>query len=165
MSIIIVRAPRGLSGLHRQHGLGTVQGLDLAFFIHAKPDGPGWFGWVEIETHDVAHLLHAEWISRELEVFLPVGLEAKGVPDALDGFTGKAHLAGHEPSAPLSGLFGFLFQGLGDDRFDLPIRNPAGGAAAGRVGQPGHAFGHKAPAPLADHGAAHPQLPGDLLVV
>jgi hypothetical protein len=78
------------------------------------------------------------------------------MPDALDGFPGKTDLAGHESSAPLGDLLGLLFQGLGNNGFDLPIRNLARRAAAGRIGQPSHAFGHVAPAPLAYHVGAHP---------
>src|SRR5215831_16929792 len=37
MAFVIVRAPLGLSGPHRQQGLRAVQSLNLALFIHAKP--------------------------------------------------------------------------------------------------------------------------------
>ena len=40
---------------------------------------------VQIESDDIAHLLEEEWVRRELEVLLPMGLQTKGVPDALDG--------------------------------------------------------------------------------
>ena len=162
---MIVRAPLWLARLHRQDGLGAVPGLDLAFFLPTKHAGPGLFGRVEGKPDDGAHFLHEERVGGELEVFLPVGLEAAGLPDTLGRFAGKTPLAGQQPSAPLRGLFGFLFQGLGDDRFHWPIRDLAGSAAAGHIGQPHQALGHKAPAPLAHHGAAHPQRPGDRLVV
>ena len=88
MPIIIVRSALWLARLHRQDRLGAIQGLDL--LIHAKHDGAGLFWRVEVKPHNFAHLLHKERFDRELEVFLPMGLQPESMPDAFDGLPGKA---------------------------------------------------------------------------
>ena len=65
MALVVVAAPLRLPGAHRQEGLGTVQGLDLALFVDTENQGT--IRRRQIQTDDVADLLHEEGIARQLE--------------------------------------------------------------------------------------------------
>jgi hypothetical protein len=67
---------------HGKTRLRSIQGLDLALFIDTEDNGV--IGWVEIEADDISDLLDEEWISGDLEVFLTMRLESKGLPDSLN---------------------------------------------------------------------------------
>lgn len=82
MADIIVCETLHISQPHRQHGLGAIQCLNLAFFVHTQHQGI--VGRIQIQPHDIPHLLHKEGVSGELEMLLTVRLNPKGLPDALD---------------------------------------------------------------------------------
>ena len=65
VALVVVAAPLRLPGAHRQEGLGTVQGLDLALFVDTENQGT--IRRRQIQTDDVADLLHEEGIARQLE--------------------------------------------------------------------------------------------------
>jgi hypothetical protein len=48
-----------------QHGLGAVQGLNLAFFVRAQHQGV--VGWVQIEAHNIPHFLDENRVGGEFE--------------------------------------------------------------------------------------------------
>jgi hypothetical protein len=79
MADVVGGAPFGQAGSHREDRGGAVQGLDLALFIDAQDQRP--LGWVEVETDDVADLVHKERVGRQFEHLGPVWLQAKGPPD------------------------------------------------------------------------------------
>ena len=60
VALVVVAAPLRLPGAHRQEGLGTVQGLDLALFVDTENQGT--IRRRQIQTDDVADLLHEEGI-------------------------------------------------------------------------------------------------------
>ena len=91
--LVVVGAPLGLAGPHRQQRLGAVQRLDLAFLVDAEHHGA--LRRVEIEPDDVAHLLHEQRIGRELEGLDAVRLQAEGAPDAMHGRGRMADRLGH----------------------------------------------------------------------
>ena len=82
VALVVVGAPLGLAGPHRQQRLGAVQRLDLALLVDAQHHGA--VGRVEIEPDDVAHLLDEQRIGRELEGLAAVRLQPEGPPDAMD---------------------------------------------------------------------------------
>jgi hypothetical protein len=55
---------------HGQHRLGTVQGLDLAFFIDAQHQS---VAGVQLQADNVPNLLHEEGIGGELKTAAVVG--------------------------------------------------------------------------------------------
>jgi hypothetical protein len=65
VTLVVVGSALHLSGSHRQQGLRAVQGLDLRLFIHAQHQGP--FGRVQVEPHNVRHLLDKQRVVRELK--------------------------------------------------------------------------------------------------
>jgi len=142
--------------------LETVERLDLRFLVDTKHTSA--FGRIEVETDDVSDLLHEVWVGGELEALGPVGLETKGLPDAGDRGLAQTHRFGHRTCRPVGGIGGLFLQGLDDHLFDLVVGDGAGGARPRVIGQPIEAVFNEALPPLADHGIAHPQMTGDLLV-
>ena len=60
------------TGPERQNRLRPVQGLHLRFFIHAQHNGM--FRRIQIQAHDVPHLLNQLGIGGQLECFAAVRL-------------------------------------------------------------------------------------------
>ena len=83
VALVVVAAPLRLPGAHRQEGLGTVQGLDLALFVDTENQGT--IRRRQIQADDVADLLHEEGIARQLEGLRAMRLQAEGPPDAMNG--------------------------------------------------------------------------------
>ena len=105
MSDVVVGDPLNVAQVQRQHRLGTVQGLDLAFLINAQHHG--FVGRIQIKTDDVSHLLDEEGIGGQFEVFLPMGLQAKSLPETLHGGFGKLGLLSDGTAGPMRAVFGF----------------------------------------------------------
>jgi hypothetical protein len=82
VTLVIVGAPLGLAGAHRQQWLGAVERLDLALFVYAQHQRP--VGRRQIELDDVAHLLDEQGIGRQLEGLAAMRLQREGLPDAVD---------------------------------------------------------------------------------
>lgn len=66
---------------HGQHRLCAIQGLDLALFVHTQDKRV--VGRVQIQAHNVAHLLYRERVGRELETAGAVWLQGKGLKHAM----------------------------------------------------------------------------------
>src|SRR5438270_5825549 len=81
MPRVVVRLPFGQPGTQRQQRSSTVQGLNLAFFIHAKYQGA--IRRVEVQAHHVAHLLFELRIIGDLELLHAMRLYGITLPDAL----------------------------------------------------------------------------------
>lgn len=121
VSFIIVGDPLNISQTHRQHGLCSFQGLDLALFIDAEHDGILW--GAQVEPHDITDFFHKERIGRELEVSLPVRLKPEGLPDAVDGRAGDSCFPCDRADCPVCPICGFGLQGPTDQRCDSLIRD------------------------------------------
>ena len=76
MTPVGVRAPCGLTRLHRQQRLREVEGLNLRFLVHAQHQGM--VGRIEIEPDDVAHLLDEQRVRRQREGLGAMRLQAEG---------------------------------------------------------------------------------------
>ena len=57
---VVMGATFQLSRTHWQHGLRTVQRLNLTLFINAKNHSV--LRWIHVQTHDVAYFLNELWI-------------------------------------------------------------------------------------------------------
>jgi len=155
--LVVVGHRVGAALLHRQAGLGAVEGLDLALLVDREHDGVR--RRVEIEPDHVAQLLDEPRIVGEFELPDPVRLEPVGAPDALDRADADAGRLGHHRGGPVGGLRRRLgrrqrdhaLRHLGPQRRDT--RRP------GLVAQETvHPFGHepRLPAPDARLGFARP---------
>jgi hypothetical protein len=102
VTLIVVCHRPGAALLHRQAGLSAVERLDLAFLIDREDDGMGWR--IDIETDDIAQLAHKLRVSRQLELFHPVRLQAVCAPDALDGTRADVDDLRHHGGGPVGRL-------------------------------------------------------------
>ena len=62
VALVVVRAPLGDAGSKRQHGLGAIQGLNLALLIDAQHYRLS--RGIQVQPHNVAHFL--DWYLGEL---------------------------------------------------------------------------------------------------
>ncbi len=64
--------PFPMAQCQRQHGLGSLQSLDLLLLIHAEDDGM--IRWSQVETHPLLHLIYKIGIVGDLEMPSVMGL-------------------------------------------------------------------------------------------
>src|SRR3982075_1664176 len=95
VALVVVGAALDLSGAHGQQLRGTIEGLDLTLLVHAQHQRT--VRRIEIQAHDVAHLVEEQRVAAELERLRAMGCERKGPPDATDRrlteSTGLGHVA------------------------------------------------------------------------
>src|SRR5260370_15204150 len=137
--------------------------LNLALFIHAQNYGV--FRRIQVQPYNIPYFLYEKWIRRELEMFLPVGLQSKGVPDAVHRRLRYARCFGDLPDTPMRTAFRFRFQRLAHQLRHTIVTDRAWAAGAQLVMEPGHILLQKSPSPRAHGGLGRSQLPGNLLVV
>jgi hypothetical protein len=157
---VVMSLPCGKPRPHRQHGLGSLEGLDLGFLVKAQDDGV--CRWVQIEADDVVDLLFGLRISDELEALKAMGLEIVGFPDAMDRHVGDPSLSSHLPSGPLSETFIGLFQGQRDDLCSLASLERRGAARARLLEDPRDSIAMHTLADAADLDRAVPATLSDL---
>ena len=75
VAVVIVRYSFDIAQPHRQHRLGTFQRLDLALFVYTQHQRL--VRRIKVQTHDVAHLLHEERVSGELEALAAMRLQTE----------------------------------------------------------------------------------------
>ena len=119
VALVVVGHRAGSALLHRQAGLGAVEGLDLRLFVDREDDGMG--GRIDIKPDNIAQLVDELRVVGELELLDPVRLETMRAPDALDGTRADADGFRHHRSSPMGRLDGRIGPGerhdtLGDIR-------------------------------------------------
>ena len=102
VALIVVRHSSGPSLLERQAGLGSVEGLDLAFLVERQDDRVG--GRRDIKADDVAELVDELRIIGKLELPNAVRLEAMGAPDPVNRTGADPRFAGHQRGRPVGRL-------------------------------------------------------------
>ena len=156
---IVVRSSLRLARAQRQHGLTAVEGLNRRLLIDAQHQGC--VGRMEVQPHDVAHLLDEQRILRELEGLGPVRLQGERPPDATDRGLAEPAAPRHGARTPVRGGARLRFQGQPDDALDVLIRDRARRAGTRLIQQAGQALGDEAPAPAAHRQAGHPRVHRD----
>ena len=116
---VIRRAALGLAGSHRQHRLTPIEGLNLRLLVHAQHQCL--IRRIEIQAHDVAHLLDEQRVLGKLEALDPVRLQPKGTPDAADRALTQSAALGHRARTPVSRIGGGAFQGEPHHSLNLRI--------------------------------------------
>ena len=101
MPSVVVRAPFGLPGLHRQQRGGAVEGLNLGLLVDAQHHGV--LGRIDIQPDDVSDFVDQLRVRRQLEGLAAVGPQAESVPDATDGHATQPRRAGKRARAPMGG--------------------------------------------------------------
>ena len=102
MALVVMGHRTGAAFLHRQAGLGAVEGLDLRLLIDRKDDGMG--GRVDIEPDNIAQLVDELRVVGELELLDPVRLQTMRAPDALDRAWADTDYFRHHGSGPMGRL-------------------------------------------------------------
>jgi len=161
--LIIVRAPLGLSGPHRQQGLRAVERLYLAFLIDTQHDSA--FGRRQVEPDDIAHFLYEQRIGGKLESLDAVRLQTEGAPDAMHRRRRMTDLLNHAPEAPVGATPWARLQRFADRARDFVVANLARRAGPRLVVETVHTLVGKAVAPGADRVRADPKLRRDLFVL
>jgi len=154
MTAVVMRPTLDLSGTHRQQGARAVQHLNLGFLIQARDEC--FARRMEVEPHNIAHLLDKQRVGRQLERFRPMLLQPEGSPDPMHGTTAHPARLCHGARTPMRCVRGCHLQGLSDNPFNGRIRHRAGRAGAGLIQQPIEAVGDKALPPLPDGLRRHP---------
>ena len=91
--LVVVRAPLGLTGAHRQQRLRAIQRLHLAFLVDAQHHGA--LRRRQVQADDIAHLLDEQRIGRQFESLGAMRLQAEGAPDPLHRRRSMGNLFGH----------------------------------------------------------------------
>ena len=158
-----MRAPFDLAGSHRQQRLRAVERLHLGFLVNTQHNGA--FRWRQVESDDVADLLHEQRIRGELEGPDAVRLQPEGAPDAVHGRGRMADLLGHGPQAPMRRAFRTRFQRLADCGRDLIVTDLARRTRTRLVVETIHPALREAIAPCAGRCGTDTHLARNLLVV
>ena len=162
MADVVVGAPLGHAGHHRQHRLGAVQGLHPGLLIHAQHHRP--LRGVVIEPDHVDDLVHELRVGGELEEVLHMRLELEFLPDPPDRGLAQPAAGGHRGPRPVRGVGRALLQRRDHDVLDL-IQQDRGRATRSRlIHQPVQAAGDEPPAPAGHRPRRHPQPRGHLAV-
>jgi len=140
---------------HRQNGLRAVERLDLRLLIDAEHDSAG--GRIEIQPHDVAHLLDQQRVGRELEGLRAVRLQAERAPHARDRHVTEPGRLRHRTGAPVRGPTGRRLQRAHDHAFDLIVGHGSWRARPRLVVQAVQPIAHEPGAPLAHRRGRQPQ--------
>ena len=152
MAAIVVRHPVHVTRPQRQERLGALKGLDLALLVHTQHQGL--VGRVQIQAHDVAHLLDEEGVVGDLKAPLTVRLEAEDLPDSLHGGLGDAAALGHGAHAPVCALGRPAARGALDELGHCLVLNGPGAARPNLVVEALYAVRQVTSAPVADSEAA-----------
>src|SRR5258707_8721994 len=78
---IIVGHSLDITQSQRQHRLGAFQSLNSALLIHAQNHSI--FRRIQIQPYNITYFFYKKWVTRELELFLPMRLHAKRLPVAM----------------------------------------------------------------------------------
>ena len=160
MADIIVGDAFQITQSQGQHRLRPAQRLDLRFLVHGQHHGV--IRRVQVETHDVAHLLHKKGIGGELEGFAAMRLEGKGLKDPVHrGFRKSVDFSGLA-DAPVGSPGRLGLQRTAQQRGHLFIGNRASATRTKLVVQPLDAVLDKPLPPLAHGGLRPPQARGNL---
>ena len=149
VALVVMGHRPAFAGLQREAGLSAVKGLDLTFLIDRDDDRVG--RRVHVEADDVLDLGGEGGIGGPFERAQAMGLEAMGVPNALDGALRNADGFRHRPSGPM----GDGARRFGAGQSDNPRNDGrSDGRRAGLTGlvvkQAVHAFFGEAPLPTPD---------------
>ena len=155
---VIMGAPLGLARTQGQKRPGAVQGLDLGLLVHAQDQRP--VRRVEVEPHNIPHLLDEEGVRRQLEGLGAVGLQREGTPDAAHGVVAQTGTPGHGPGAPVCSILRCGLQGQRHDPLNVSIGDSAGSARPCFIHQSVQSTLQEPRPPLANRRLRHSQLCG-----
>ena len=146
---VVVTAPLYLAGTHGQNRLAPIQRLNLRLFVHTQHQRP--LGRIQVQAHDVPHLLHELRVGGQLESLAAMRLQPESLPDALNGHVTESAGFGHRTRRPVRGVAGCRLQRAHDHGIDFVVFDAARCSAAWLIEQSAYPVTHKPVAPLAHH--------------
>ena len=152
---VVVAAPLGHTGDHRQHRRGPLQRLDLRFLIDREDRRVR--RRRQVQAHDVADLLGQQRIRGDLEVLGAPGLQPEGPPDPVHRRRRDPHPPGQFPLGPVRGALGALLQGPHHHLLHLGVGDRARHPGPGLIAQPVQPPGQEPGPPLEHRVPADPQ--------
>lgn len=117
IAFVIVGHGSAAALLDRQPRLCPVEGLDLAFLVHAEDQG--FNGRVQVKTDDIREFLHEVFVATEFEGFDQMGFQIVLTPDPLNGHATQALSLSHRAHAPVSGVRRLRMEGGFDHSSNL----------------------------------------------
>src|SRR5713226_3544115 len=99
MAETIVGAALDLAWSHRQNRLHAIERLNLRLLVRAQHQSA--VRRVEIEPHNIAHLLHQVRIGREFEGFAAMRTQPESAPDPAYRHPANSRPLGHLAGAPM----------------------------------------------------------------
>src|SRR5664279_2214003 len=121
MADVVVGDALDIAQAHGEHGLGAVQGLNLALLIHAKYQSM--IGRIQVKANDVTRLFDEEWVGREFEATTSVRLYRKRLKYTMHGGFGNAAVMGGLANTPMSGPGGLAGEGAFEQDGNLLVGN------------------------------------------
>lgn len=96
---IVMSYSHNITQSHGQNRLRPVQGLNLTFFVDTEDQGVLRRG--QVQPDDIPDLLYEKGIEEDFEMPLSMRLQAKGLPDPLDGRCRHGGFLGHRADRPV----------------------------------------------------------------
>jgi len=163
MADIIMRHGSTAALLQGQTGLGSVQGLDLAFLIQAQ--NQRLVRRIQIQPHDIAQLLHKPFVTAEFEGSDQMRLQVMPLPDSPDGRFTQLLGFGHRPGTPMRRIRRFGMKSGFDHGVNFPLRDFWNATwSRGVFFQAGQAESQKTLSPQLHRGTRDPQFAGDVVI-
>ncbi len=149
IALVVVRHRSAAALFHRQAGLGTVERLDLAFFVNAQNQRLVWR--IKIKPDHVLDFGGEVLVARDLERLDPVRLEPVRVPDPLHAAVRDLGHLRHAAQAPVGRIRRLAVQRHLHHLLDYFRAERFDARRTGRVLQKSlNPFGDIAPAPAPD---------------
>jgi hypothetical protein len=149
----------GLTKIHRQNRLRTLQRLDLGFFVDREHDGVR--RRRDVESNHIPDLGDELRVGRQLERLGAVGLQSERPPDAADHRVTDAGRLGHRSRAPMGLARRRGLKRLHDYRLHRLVGDRARRADARFVIQPRQAMRDELAPPLGDRRLGRAKALGD----
>ena len=149
--------------LQGQTGLGSVERLDLAFFVHAQYQRL--VRRIQIKSHDIVQFLDKAFVPAEFESPDQVGLQVVLFPDSPNGRFAQLLDLSHRPGTPMGRIRRLGVKSRFDHGFNFPLRDSRDATRTGGVFfQTGQAESQKPFPPQLDRGPRDPQFASDNVV-
>lgn len=163
MTDVVMGHGSGAAFLQGQTGLGSIECLDLAFFIHAQ--NQRLVRRIQIKSHDIVQFLDEAFVPAEFESPDQVGLQVVLFPDSPDGRFAQVLGLRHRPGTPMGRVRRLGMKSCFDHGFNFPLRDSRDATRTGSVFfQAGQAESQKPFPPQLDRWPRDPQFAGDDVV-
>ena len=150
------------SPLEGQAGLGAVQSLDLAFFVHTQHQSV--LGRAQIEADDIFQFLNEGGVVTDFETLHAMRLKTVTAPDMAHAGGADPHCGGHGTRAPVRGLRRGFACRHADHALDQAGADAGPATGTGRIFLQPHQAQSEAPAPARNFFGRDAESLGNVLI-